>query len=95
VLPNAPTNNEDIHSRREIFPLNYTSAPGIGFRARQHFFPNQKDIQEIFTNRLTELDVAYMMRVAGLRELAVNQLPFIVSQEDAAIYDIDASKWTR
>lgn len=84
-----------MHSKRELFPLNYTSTPGIGSRARQHFFPNQKDITEIFRNYLSDIEQTLILRTSNLKELAANQLPLIITPEDDQMYNIEHARWSR
>ena len=42
---------------------------GIGFRARKHFFPDEKEIEVIFRNNLSHLEHAYLWRTNILKEL--------------------------
>ena len=61
--------NDDLFSRIPPFASNYTSVQGIGLRARQHFFPSQKDVDDIFRNNLSELEQAYLWHINNLRGL--------------------------
>jgi hypothetical protein len=62
-------------------------------RARQHFFPNARDISEIYRNYLTDIEITHFLRASALRELASNQLPLTITPEDDQMYNIEHSRW--
>ena len=72
----------DYYGKIHSVPINYIPKQGIGNRARKHFFPDGKDVEVIFQNNLSHLEQAYLWRTNLLKELAENQLPLVISEED-------------
>lgn len=55
---------------------------GIGLRARNHFFPDEKEVEAIFRNNLSHLEQAYLWRTSILKELVDSELPLVITHAD-------------